>query len=153
MAEIPPVAYGSWEVLREGGDLAILAVGTMVLASLEAAELLSAEGIEATVVNCRFLKPYDREVLGRVLAETRTVLTVEEGALSNGFGAFIHREIADDAGLPAPTRFGTHGLPDHFLEHGPRKVLLEEVGLDPDGIVRRARLLLASGVAAARESA
>jgi 1-deoxy-D-xylulose-5-phosphate synthase len=144
LADIPPVAPGSWEILREGGDLAILAVGTMVRTALEAAAGLAEEGVEAAVVNCRYLKPYDRETLGRVLAEHRVVLTVEEGAVANGFGAFMGREIADDPGLPTPTCFGTHGIPDRFIDHGPRKVLLAELGLDPQGIQARVRALLGS---------
>ncbi|TVP57034.1 MAG: 1-deoxy-D-xylulose-5-phosphate synthase [Gemmatimonadales bacterium] len=142
LSEISDVPHGRWEIRREGSDLAILAVGTMVLPAVEAAEALAAEGIEATVVNCRFLKPYDRETLGRVLAETRAVLTVEEGAVVNGFGAFISREIADDPGLPAPERFGTLGIPDRFIDHGPRAILLEELGLDSAGIAARARALM-----------
>jgi hypothetical protein len=89
LPDIPGVERGSWEQLREGGDVALLAVGTMVLPALEAAEALAEEGIEASVVNCRFLKPYDRELLGRILVEHRVVLTLEEGAVVNGFGAFI----------------------------------------------------------------
>jgi 1-deoxy-D-xylulose-5-phosphate synthase len=142
MADIPPVAHGSWEVLREGGDLAILAVGTMVLTALDAAMELAEEGLEATVVNCRFLKPHDRETLGRILAEHRVVLTLEEGAVTNGFGAFLGREIADDPGLPTPARFGTHGIPDRFIDHGPRKVLLAELGLDAQGVRNRVYALL-----------
>ncbi len=141
LADIPEVD-ASWEVLREGSDLTLLAVGTMVLPSLEAAEALSADGIEATVVNCRFLKPYDRTTLGRVLAETPAVLTVEEGAVVNGFGAYIGREIHDDPGLPVPEHFGTMGIPDRFIEHGPRGILLEEIGLTPQGIASRARTLV-----------
>ena len=144
LADIPPVAPGSWEILREGGDVAILAVGTMVRTALEAAGELAEEGVEATVVNCRYLKPYDRETLGRVLAEHRVVLTVEEGAVANGFGAYIGREVADDSGLPAPALFATHGIPDRFVDHGPRKVLLGELGLDSEGVQARVRTLLDS---------
>jgi 1-deoxy-D-xylulose-5-phosphate synthase len=143
LAEIPGVERGKWECLREGADVAILAVGTMVLPSLAAAEALAAEGVEATVVNCRFLKPYDREMLGRVLVEVPALLTVEEGAVVNGFGAFLTREILDDPGLPVPERMGTHGLPDRFVEHGPRKTLLRDVELDAEGIAQRVRALLA----------
>jgi 1-deoxy-D-xylulose-5-phosphate synthase len=143
LADIPGLERGSWEQLRQGtGELAILAVGTMVLPALAAAEALAEEGIDASVVNCRFLKPYDRELLGRVLVDHRVVLTVEEGAVVNGFGAFIAREIADDPGLPTPERLGTLGIPDRFIDHGPRKVLLRELGLDAEGIAERARELL-----------
>lgn len=143
LSDIPVVPFGRWEILREGADLAILAVGTMVRPSLDAAEALQREhGLTATVVNCRFLKPWDRETLGRVLSEHDTVLTVEEGTVANGFGAYIGREILDDPGLPAPRALGTLGIPDAFVEHGPRSVLLGELGLDAEGIARRARALV-----------
>jgi 1-deoxy-D-xylulose-5-phosphate synthase len=157
--EIPHLALGSWEVARKGSEVALLAVGTMVGSALEAAELLEAEGAIPTVVNCRFLKPYDRAVLADVLESHHTVLTVEEGTQVNGFGAFLSREILDDPGLPMPPRFGTLGIPDRFIEHGSREALLSEVGLDPEGIAGRVREMLGSatgGQAAefeARESA
>ena len=156
---IPPVAVDSWEVLREGSRVAILAVGAMVAPSLDAASTLAKRGISATVVNCRFLKPYDRGVLAEILRKHDAVLTVEEGAQVNGFGAFLAREILDDPELRFPERFGTLGLPDRFMEHGPRDVLLAEVGLDPEGIARRAAELVGvqsatgKGTREARESA
>jgi len=153
IAEIPEVPFGSWEVLVEGSDLAILAVGSMVLPALAAAETLAGEGISVTVVNCRFIRPFDRDVLGRILREHDAVLTLEEGAQVNGFGAYLAREILDDPGLHLPSRFATAGLPDRFLEHGPREVLLAEIDLDEDGIVRRARDLTGGAARAARESA
>ena len=137
--QIPEVALGSWEIVREGSDLAILAVGTMVGSSLDAASSLAEEGISATVVNCRFLKPYDREILAGVLDRHEAVLTIEEGARSNGFGAFLAREILDDPGLQFPRSFGTMGIPDRFVQHGSREALLAEVGLDVDSIAGRAR--------------
>jgi 1-deoxy-D-xylulose-5-phosphate synthase len=88
MAEIEPVPYGTWEILREGagsrdtgGGLAILAVGTMVLPALDAAEMLAADGISATVVNCRFMKPHDEAMLREVLSQNRYVLVVEEATV------------------------------------------------------------------------
>jgi 1-deoxy-D-xylulose-5-phosphate synthase len=151
--EIDQVAYGSWEVVREGADLAVLAVGTMVLPAVEAAEALAAEGVEATVVNCRFVKPYDREVLARILSEHSAVLTVEEGTVTNGFGAFIAREILDDPGLPTPDRMETHGIPDRFIEHGPRGILLAELGLDVHGIRSRMSRVVRREVRSSLESA
>ena len=153
ISEIPAVGYGSWEVLREGSTLAILSVGAMVQSAIEAAALLARDGISATVVNCRFLRPYDRLVLSGVLRRHEAVLTVEEGARSNGFGAFLAREILDDPDLPFPSSFGTMGLPDRFVEHGPRAVLLSRVGLDPAGIASRARDIVGKQVRASRESA
>ncbi len=135
--EIEPVPYGSWEALRPGRDLAILAVGTMVLEALSAAEALAEEGVDAAVVNCRFLKPYDEKALELVLRTHARVLTVEEGTVVNGFGAFAAREIQARAGARATVR--TLGLPDAFIEHGGREELLAEAGLDAAGIAREAR--------------
>ena len=89
MTAIEAVPYGSWEVLRRGSEIAILAVGTMVRPALEAAESLAVEGFDPTVVNCRFLKPYDALTLSAILADHRHLLVVEEGTVVNGFGAYI----------------------------------------------------------------
>lgn len=133
MADVPAVPYGSWEVVRRGRGLAMLAVGTMVLPALEAARRLAEAGVEATVVNCRFLKPYDREVFEEVVGSHRAILTLEEGTVVNGFGSFMAREI--DAFVEGrPIHVQSLGLPDHFVEHGPRRELLADLGLDADGI-------------------
>lgn len=142
LADIADVEYGSWEVLRRGTDLAILAVGTMVGEAMAAAQRLAAEGIDAGVVNCRFLKPYDKETLAAVLRHTSTVLTVEEGAVVNGFGAFMAREIAEME-TESPVRVETLGIPDCYIEHGGREALLREIDLDAQGIAERARRLMA----------
>jgi 1-deoxy-D-xylulose-5-phosphate synthase len=153
LSEIPEVPHRSWEVLREGADVAILAVGSMVASSLAAADALAMEGVSATVVNCRFLKPYDRKVLAAVLQRHDAVLTVEEGTVVNGFGAFIAREVSDDPDLRFPARFATVGLPDQFVAHGSRGTLLKELELDAAGIAGRVRRLVESGPRASRESA
>lgn len=141
---IEPVPFGTWDVLRNGRDLCILAVGTMVLPALDAAQELAARGIDATVVNCRYLKPYDRAVFEDVVSRHEAILTVEEGTVVNGFGAYMAREIT--AFRPgAPLRIETLGLPDRFVEHGGREELLAEMGLDAAGIARRARALVDGG--------
>ena len=121
-----------------------------------AAETLAAEGLEVTVVNCRFLKPMDEAVLSRVLGEHNRILTVEEGAVVNGFGASLacavrDREDAED------TRIRALGIPDDFVAHGGRAELLREIDLDAQGIVETMRSLLATDLASApspvRESA
>jgi 1-deoxy-D-xylulose-5-phosphate synthase len=89
LAEIPPLEYGSWEVLREGADLALLAVGTMVHPALRAADELAKQGIEASVVNCRFIKPLDEGCLARLFPAHMAALTIEEGTVVNGFGTFV----------------------------------------------------------------
>ncbi len=152
LAEIPDVEVGSWEVLRRGSDVAILAVGTMVEPALRAAHDLEEEGILCTVVNCRFLKPYDAAVLDEVVQTHPVVLTVEEGQLANGFGAFMSREI-DGLGLDVRPRVDSMGIPDEWVEHGARQILLEDLGLDFAGIARRVRLLSGKKRAASLESA
>ncbi len=154
--EIPEVEYGTWEVLRRGagGGVAVLAVGTMVREALDAARELAGRGVEVTVVNCRFLKPYDRDVLTEVLAGHETVLTVEEGAVANGFGAYMAREIHSLA-PERRIRVESMGIPDRFIEHGSRSELLREIELDARGIADRVDALVRSGAAPApaRETA
>ncbi len=138
LSEIAPVPEGTWEVLRQGGEFVILAVGTMVLPSLAAAEELAAEGIDVSVVNCRYLKPYDEVTLNAVLANHRQVLVVEEGTMVNGFGAYMAQVIDR---LDPSVRVAVHGVPDRFIEQAPRKRQLELLGLDAPGIARRVRSL------------
>ncbi|MDG2282792.1 MAG: transketolase C-terminal domain-containing protein, partial [Longimicrobiales bacterium] len=113
-------------------------------ASLEAAELLHTAGVEATVVNCRFLKPYDQETLEEMVRSHPLVVTLEEGQIVNGFGAYMAREIAE-LSLSTQPRFSSLGIPDDFIEHGARNGLLEEIGLDPAGIARHVAALVARG--------
>ena len=138
MSKIPATPYGTWEVLRRGRDFAILAVGTMVDTSLKAAEVLAAEGLDITVVNCRFLKPYDEVTLNAVLADHTHVLTVEEGAIVNGFGAYLSAIIQR---LAPTVRVATHGVPDRIIYSASRAKQLASLGLDAAGIAERVRAL------------
>ena len=141
-SEIEPIPHASWEILRrgatssrEGGNsVAILAVGTMVLPSLSAAEILSESGISATVVNCRYLKPYDDAVLADIVRDYANILVVEEGTVVNGFGAYMSAIIA---GLNSETRIAVHGVVDDFIDQAPRSKQLALLGLDPRGIANR----------------
>jgi len=133
-AEIPAVPFGTWEALRKGRDLAILAVGTMVLPALDAAERLALEGIDAAVINCRFLKPYDEIMLASVAAESKLVVTVEEGTIVNGFGSMIAREL--QAGHPE-VRVHCLGVPDRLIDQEPRGEQLERFGLTGAGIAAK----------------
>jgi 1-deoxy-D-xylulose-5-phosphate synthase len=137
-ASIDPVSYGTWEVPRRGGEFAIFAVGTMVLPSLQAAEQLAAEGINLTVVNCRFLKPYDEVTLSAILADHKHVLIVEEGTVVNGFGAFMSTVIARH---DSAVRVSVHGVPDRIIHAAPRARQLAACGLDAAGIAERVRAL------------
>ncbi|BAH38908.1 MAG TPA: 1-deoxy-D-xylulose-5-phosphate synthase [Gemmatimonas aurantiaca] len=141
MSEIPATPYGTWEVLRRGREVAILAVGTMVDTALKAADDLAAEGLDVTVVNCRYLKPYDAVTLNAILSNHGHVLMVEEGTVVNGFGAYmsaiIHR-------LAPAVRTAVHGVPDQIVYAAPRKKQLASLGLDAPGIAARVRALHAS---------
>ena len=139
MREIERVPYGTWEVERKGKDVAILAVGTMVLPALAAAELLQRDDLNVTVVNCRFLKPYDEVTLAVILAQHQHVLVVEEGAVGNGFGAYMASVIANhDGGV----RVHTLGAPDRIIYAAPRTKQLKDAGLTAEGIANKVRSLL-----------
>ena len=138
MSEIPATPYGTWEVLRKGRDFAILAVGTMVLPSLAAAEALAAEGLDVTVVNCRYMKPYDEATLAAILADHSQILTVEEGVCTNGFGAYMASIIQRQS---PHARTSVHGVPDMIVYAAPRKKQLASLGLDAAGIADRVRAL------------
>ncbi|MEJ2679247.1 MAG: 1-deoxy-D-xylulose-5-phosphate synthase, partial [Gemmatimonadota bacterium] len=142
LEEIPDIEYATWEVLRKGEGVAILAVGTMVLPALEAARTLEAEGIHASVVNCRFLKPMDEDTLDWVVQAHRGILSVEEGTIVNGFGATLasRMEARRAAGEPAPI-VSVMGVPDRVIEHATRGEQLEDVGLTPKDIAERAHQL------------
>lgn len=135
-AEPRPVAVGTWEVLREGSDLLLLAVGSMVAPSLAAAELLAGRGLSAEVVNARFVKPLDGAYLEAAAARFSAVVTVEENAAQGGFGSAL-LEWAQERGWGA--RAAVMGLPDRYIAHGLRPKLLEEVGLCAAGIAARAQ--------------
>ena len=138
MAEIAATPYATWEVLRQGCEVAILAVGTMVLPSLAAAESLAADGLDVTVVNCRFLKPYDEVTLAAILAGHRQLLVVEEGTVVNGFGAYLTSVIERH---DHSVRVSTHGVPDRIIYAASRVKQLAALGLDAVGIAERVRAL------------
>src|SRR5438094_371858 len=141
-AEVAPIRYGAWDVLRKGRECALLAVGAMCQPALAAAQELAAEGLDVTVVNCRFLKPVDRELLDALLHDHRLLVTVEDGVVTNGFGA----SIAGLVQTVAPeTRVVPLGAPDRTYEHAPRAQQLAEVGLTGAGIAARVRALAARG--------
>ncbi len=138
--EVAAIPYGSWELLRRGKDCAILAVGAMCGPALDAADLLSADGWSVTVVNCRFLKPLDRETLAALMQDHRLLVTVEDGAVVNGFGAHLAAVVQTTA---PEVRVVPLGVPDRTYEHAPRAEQLAQVGLTGMGIAGRVRALAA----------
>jgi 1-deoxy-D-xylulose-5-phosphate synthase len=138
MAEIEPVPPGTWEVVRKGTEVAVLAVGTMVHPALAAAETLGGEGLDISVVNCRFLKPYDELTLAAILSDHKQLLVVEEGTVVNGFGAYMASVVAK---LDSSVRVIAHGVPDRVIYAAPRARQLASCGLDAAGIAERVRAL------------
>ena len=138
MREVVSVPHATWEVLRKGQELAILAVGTMVGQAMKAAESLAGEGLDVTVVNCRYLKPYDELTLAAVVANHRTLVVVEEGTVINGFGAYMCTVVG---AMDATVRVVAHGIPDRFVLQDSRARQLALTGLDAEGIARRVRAL------------
>ncbi len=138
MANIPALPHGTWEVLRKGTDFAILAVGTMVSQALLAADALATEGLSVTVVNCRYLKPYDGLTLSALLADHRQLLVVEEGTVVNGFGAYMAQVISK---LDPSVRVTAHGIPDRFIYAASRLRQMAMCGLDANGIADKVRSL------------
>jgi len=126
--EIP---IGTWEKLRDGDDLAIIACGNTVYPSIQAATELAAEGIQCTVINGRFIKPMDKDMLFETACSNKRILTVEENTLVGGFGGGI-MELLSDEGIYASVR--RLGMPDKFLTYGTQETLRGKVGLTSEGI-------------------
>jgi 1-deoxy-D-xylulose-5-phosphate synthase len=139
------IEMGTWERLKEGNDLAIIAVGSMVYSSLGAASELEKEGIKAEVISARFVKPLDEQMLESLLDKFDKIITVEENALSGGFGSAI-LEFAESRNINNVS-IKRMGIPDRFIEHGSRGQLLADLGLDREGILQTARKVLKPEVA------
>jgi 1-deoxy-D-xylulose-5-phosphate synthase len=131
------VPIGTAEVLRDGQDVALLALGAMVYPALAAADRLAADGIAARVVNMRFVKPIDREMITTCAAACGQLVTLEEGAIAGGLGAAVSEELVA-AGVDR-VRLLHVGIPDRFVTHGPQTMLRRELFLDPEGIAAQVR--------------
>ncbi|MBN1277596.1 MAG: 1-deoxy-D-xylulose-5-phosphate synthase [Deltaproteobacteria bacterium] len=134
--EYRSIPIGQMEILREGSSLLILALGSAVYPSLEAASRLEEEGLSVCVVNCRFAKPLDKR-LSDLAKSIGRILIVEENIRQGGFGGAI-LEFLNDNGIEN-LRLKRLGLPDKFIEHGPAEMLKKKYGLDASGILKGAR--------------
>ncbi len=150
--ELKSLEIGKAELLLDGNDVAIIAIGNMVQPSLAAAKRLETEGISAAVVNARFVKPMDADMVLRMARKTGRVVTVEEHALQGGFGSAVLECL--DAGAMNSVKTLRIGLPDMYIEHGPQKTLRQKYGLDSEGIytsikefVEKSRLKAVASVA------
>lgn len=123
---------GTWEKLQDGEEVVLLAVGSMVDNSLRARKILLESDIFAGVVNCRFIKPFDTKMMKELAREYSIVITIEENTRMGGFGANLRNWCADNVKIKES--FHTLAIPDEFVTHGPRKQLLDDVGLSPEKI-------------------
>lgn len=146
----PPetLPIGKGETLREGDDVALVAYGTMAYEALRAAEILSRQGVEATVVNARFAKPLDEELIVSVAQRCGRLVTIEDGALPGGFGSAC-LELLAERGL-THVKARRLGIPDRFIEHGAPSILYEVCGLTAEHLCRAALELI--GVRTVRSS-
>ncbi|WP_335870639.1 1-deoxy-D-xylulose-5-phosphate synthase [Bacillus sp. 2205SS5-2] len=131
--ELKEIPIGSWEILREGSDTAILTFGTTISMALQAAEELEKKGISVKVVNTRFIKPLDAEILASIFNDEMPILTIEEAVLQGGFGTAI-LEYAQEQGYHK-SKIARMGIPDRFIEHGSVKELLQEIGLTKESVI------------------
>ena len=127
---------GKAEVLREGKDVCLWAIGSMVQSALQVAAKLAEQGISAGVVNMRFAKPLDKELLLAHAAQYGKIVTLEEGALQGGVGSAV-LETLNEAKILQQCRVLTLGIPDEFVLHGDKKLLMKDLGLDVDAIVAK----------------
>lgn len=134
------IPIGSWEVMQQGEDVLILATGYSVNQSGRAAKRMAQQGVFATVVNCRFIKPLDEELLMRLVGQHQSVLTVEEHVLAGGFGSSVLEFLAAQRSLPE--RFRSLAMPDRWVEHGEQNLLRQLLGLNSAGIERAALQLV-----------
>lgn len=138
--ELETIPIGTWEVLKEGRDAAILTFGTTIPMALEAAEELEKQNIHVQVVNARFIKPLDENMLHDLMAKNIPILTIEEGVLHGGFGSAI-LEFASENHY-SDVEIDRIGIPDEFVEHGSVDLLLEELQITKDETIARTLSLI-----------
>ena len=134
--ELQSLPIGKGELLREGQGTAVIGIGVMATIAQQAAELLAQEGIDLTVVNARFCKPLDTELILDVAAKHERVVTVEDHARLGGFGSAVAEVLA-----PTGQTLQILGVPDEFVEHADRGEQMAHFGLDVDGLVKQLRAI------------
>ena len=131
-AGISPIELGKAEIIKKGKGLAILSLGSMLETALKTGELLSKKGIDAAVVNARFVKPIDERLVAELVGEGKRIVTLEDGVLDGGFGSAVLEAAANAHIKGAKVR--RFGLPDRFIEHGKRAELFSKYNLTPGAI-------------------
>jgi len=134
--ELKLLPIGTGELLRQGSDLTIVAIGSTVMPALQAAESLANQGINAGVINARFVKPLDAELILEQARRTGRIITVEENALQGGFGSAVLEMLQDNNASQVKVK--RLGIPDQYIEQGPQGQLRKDVGIDAEGITAAA---------------
>ena len=135
---------GKAEEIKTGSDVCLWAVGSMVDEAVKAVEALAEQGISAGVVNMRFVKPLDTELLVKTALQCKNIVTLEEGTVEGGAGSAVLEELNDN-GLVGKVKVLNLGIPDKYIPHGDKKLLLRDIGLDHDSIVKRIAEVLKDG--------
>jgi 1-deoxy-D-xylulose-5-phosphate synthase len=138
--ELRPLSIGTWEILREGEAIAVLAVGPMVQIAEEAADLLQPQGILLQVINARFIKPLDEAMLLKLAKERTHLITMEETAQLGGFGSAVQEFYAQKEIYGMQIK--SLGIPDYFVEHGSIKEQRAEVGLSVDNLIQQVKTMM-----------
>lgn len=126
------IELGKAEILKNGKDVAIISLGSMAETALEVSDLLAKKKVNSTVINARFVKPLDRELITKLSNEIKRIVTIEEGVLEGGFGSGV-LEFIETSGLKG-VKVKRIGLPDRFIEHGKRSELFSKYNLTPQAI-------------------
>ena len=134
-----PLPIGQGELLMDGHDIGIVAIGVMVSEALEAARRLKEDGVSVAVVNARFVKPLDKALIRDVAKKVKCLVTIEEGCRMGGFGSAVLELLSEEEQWELPTK--VLGLPDWYIEQGPQDLLREKYGLTADGIYDQAKAL------------
>jgi 1-deoxy-D-xylulose-5-phosphate synthase len=131
-----PLEIGKGRVMRQGDKVAILSLGTRLAEAMEAADILAAQGVSATVADARFAKPLDVELVRSLASNHEVLITIEEGSIG-GFGSFVLHQLAEDGFLDKGLRVRSMVLPDVFLDQDKPELLYARAGLDAKGIVEK----------------
>jgi 1-deoxy-D-xylulose-5-phosphate synthase len=139
--ELKTLAVGKGEVLREGLDLAVIAIGSTVNTALAAAKRLAEEGLNIKVINARFVKPLDEELILKTAATIKKIITIEENMLQGGFGSAV-LELLAEKGVTG-VRVKRLGIPEEFVKHATQAQQRHKYGINEEGIIRTIREMLA----------
>ena len=140
--DLKRIEIGKGEIILDGDDVAIIAIGNTVYPALDAASRLREEGVSVAVMNARFVKPLDKELIVGIAGRVKGIITIEEHSLSGGFGSAVLELLSDE---DIKIKVKRLGLPDKYIEHGTQKILRQKYGIDSDGIYQSVKEIL-SGV-------